>query len=270
MFDFALFGLLIGLSLPGIVLVIPRLIQRQMQFIRANVKPGQTVPPHAVLVVVGIIQNLLMIAIPAAVGVALVARVGLAAPVFAALLAGEPIWPLLSQMLPPILVWTALAAVTMLGAYYGFVRLRLDEPTLQLIEDQRMDLGLLGRVLYGGIVEEVLARWGMMTLFVWLGSLLAGEATAVVMWIAIIISGVLFGLLHMPGLLAAGARKSAVFFIAAIGLNLWVSLVFGWLFWQYGLVAAMLSHMWLHLLWYPIDRYFYRPPIGEDYASLTS
>jgi hypothetical protein len=39
-----------------------------------------------------------------------------------------------------------------------------------------------------------------------------------------------------------------------IGLNLWASLIFGWLFWQYGLLSAMLAHMLFHLVWYPFER----------------
>ncbi len=268
MFNFTLFGLLIALSLPGIILVVPRLIQRQMAFIQANVKPGQTVPSQKVIVLVGIIQNLIIIAIPAAIGVALTARVGLAAPILTTLLAGEPIWPQLQPQLMPMLLLTIGGAITMLGGYYALVRSRLDANTLQVIESQRMDLGLSGRLLYGGIVEEILARWGLMTLFIWLGSLIVGEVTAVIVWSSIILAGILFGLGHMPAILAAGAKKTAVLYIAAIGLNLWVSLIFGWLFWQHGLVAAILSHMLLHLIWYPIDRYFYQPTQIEN-ASTT-
>jgi hypothetical protein len=41
-------------------------------------------------------------------------------------------------------------------------------------------------------------------------------------------------------------------------LNLWASLVCGWLFWQYGLWAAMVAHMAFHLVWMPFDITFYR------------
>ena len=41
---------------------------------------------------------------------------------------------------------------------------------------------------------------------------------------------------------------------AALFLNLWVSLLCGWLFWQVGLLSAMLAHMLFHLIWYPFDR----------------
>ena len=105
-----------------------------------------------------------------------------------------------------------------------------------------------------GLVEEVLTRWGLMPLMVWLGALVIDPPTSPVYWTAIVISGLLFGLGHMPGLLAAGAQKSSLLYISAIGTNLWVSLGLGWLFWQYGLIAAVAGHMLFHLAWYPLDR----------------
>jgi hypothetical protein len=48
-----------------------------------------------------------------------------------------------------------------------------------------------------------------------------------------------------------------------ISLNLWASLIFGWLFWQYGLLAAMLAHMLFHLVWWPFDLKYYVRPAAE-------
>jgi hypothetical protein len=57
-----------------------------------------------------------------------------------------------------------------------------------------------------------------------------------------------------------------MFFTAMISLNLWASLVFGWLFWQYGLLAAMTAHVVFHLVWLPFDMRHYRP---TDQPQLT-
>jgi hypothetical protein len=72
-------------------------------------------------------------------------------------------------------------------------------------------------------------------------------------------SGLLFGLGHAPGYLAAGCQKTPMFFALMISLNLWASLIFGWLFWQYGLLAAMTAHMLFHLIWLPFDLHYYQP-----------
>ena len=43
-----------------------------------------------------------------------------------------------------------------------------------------------------------------------------------------------------------------------IVLNLWATLICGWLFWQYGLLAVMIAHMLYHLVWLPFDVHFSR------------
>jgi membrane protease YdiL (CAAX protease family) len=71
---------------------------------------------------------------------------------------------------------------------------------------------------------------------------------------SIIISGILFGLFHLPAYLNSGCKKTPLFIFTVITLNLWASLVFGWLYWQYGLEAAIMSHILFHLIWYPIEK----------------
>ncbi|MBU7032965.1 MAG: CPBP family intramembrane metalloprotease [Theionarchaea archaeon] len=66
----------------------------------------------------------------------------------------------------------------------------------------------------------------------------------------------IFGLGHVPSYIGAGCRKTPGFFTFMIVFNLYASLIFGWLFWQYGLVAAMIGHMLFHVVWYPFDLKF--------------
>ena len=201
----------------------------------------------------GIVQNLVLVAIAAAIGTALAPEVGLSAPVFEAITSGEPIPSDLSEMILPTIAVTAILVIPFLLAYYGYIRSRLGKETVKVVEEIRIQLGLSGRLLFGGLVEEILTRWGLMTLMVWLGTLIVGPATSAVYWAAIVVSGLLFGLGHLPGLFAAGAQKSSLLYMSAIGTNLWVSLGFGWLYWQYGLIAAVTGHMLFHLAWYPLD-----------------
>jgi membrane protease YdiL (CAAX protease family) len=62
---------------------------------------------------------------------------------------------------------------------------------------------LLG-VLYGGIVEELMLRWRFMTLLVWIGWRLfqrdEGLPSPAIVWTAIILAALLFGLSHLPAL----------------------------------------------------------------------
>jgi hypothetical protein len=170
------------------------------------------------------------------------------------LVSDAPAWPALKVQLLPAFLLGLVGAIIFVAAYYLIVRPRLDAESLAASERLRQQLGPAARLLYGGIVEEVIARWGLMTLIVWLLFLLASETSDVVMWVGIIVSGVLFGLGHLPGNSAAGARLTRRYISFSILLNLWASIIFGLLFWQVGLAAAMLAHMLLHLVWLPFDR----------------
>jgi hypothetical protein len=260
MFNWALFLCLIAVCLPGVVVAIPKVLNGLEKTIVSNLKEGQKLPPKPVLILLTIVQNLVLVAIAAAVGVALAHRVGLQAPFFEALISGGELFSTVQPHIAPTLIVGVGGALIFIAAYYLVFRPRLDDHTLKVAEDLRVGLGAWSRILYGGIYEEVLTRWGLMTLLVWLGTLLAGSPTPAVIWIAIVVSGVLFGLGHLPSFLAAGCNKTPVFLTATISLNLWAAIIFGWLFWQHGLLSAILAHMIFHTVWLPFDWYFHGRP----------
>ena len=256
MFDWALFLVITAFCLPGILIVVPQSLNNVIK----KMPPDKKIPPRIVLYTVSTLQSVIFVAAAAAIGTALAYRVGLEAPFFEALSSGGDAWAALQPQLLPSLIGGIGGAAVFLAAYYLYYRPRLEADTLFYMEDMRMSMGIWGRVLYGGIAEETLTRWGLMTLLVWLGNLIAGEANAAVVWIAIVISGVLFGLGHLPGYLAAGCRRSPMLISLMISLNLGASLVFGWLFWQYGLAAAMIAHALFHVCWLPFDLRFAGKP----------
>jgi hypothetical protein len=266
MFDWTLFACLVLVCVPGILVTVPGTIKTMEKLASDQLHEGRALPPRPVLILASTVQTLVIIAIPAAVGTALAPTVGLHAPAFEALKGGQPLWPAIQPQLFPSLVVGVAGGLVFVAAYYGLFRPRLDAHTVQAWEGLRDGIGIWGRVLYGGIAEEVLARWGLMTLFAWLGALVVGGPTPAVMWTAIVIAGVLFGLGHAPSYLAAGCKKSPTFFAAMISLNLWASLIFGWLFWQYGLLAAMLGHALFHVVWWPFDLRRIQATVGEAAA----
>ncbi len=96
-----------------------------------------------------------------------------------------------------------------------------------------------------------------MTVLAWAGSVIFNGTTDAVMWAAIFLSALIFGILHIPGYVTAGCRLSTIFLSATIFFNLWGGIVFGWLFWNYGLLSAMLCHTLFHVVWYPFGLYYY-------------
>jgi len=68
-----------------------------------------------------------------------------------------------------------------------------------------------------------------------------GKPTVIGIWLAIIISAVIFGLGHLPitGTLTA---ITPLVIVRAVLLNGVAGIIFGWLYWKKGLESAMISH----------------------------
>ena len=93
---------------------------------------------------------------------------------------------------------------------------------------------------YGGIVEEVLFRLFLVSLLAWIAIRLKVPKNISV-WVAIVLSAVLFGLGHLP--ITGGLTTITALVIArAIVLNGIGAIVFGWLYWKKGLKSAMIAH----------------------------
>jgi len=253
--NWSLFVLLVLVCVPGFLVAVPRTMTFMRPLIENNLKPGQTMPSKQKLILASTAQGLVLAAIAALIGVLLAPRVGLAAPFFEATAVGE--WgaaqaSVLNQLGAALMVGSAGIAV-FLFAYYVVFRPRMDHHSAVMAERMRDDLGIAGRVLYGGIHEEVLTRWGLMTLCVWLVSLAIG-VTSAAFWIGILVSGVLFAIGHFPASIAMGVKKTPWNIATGLFLNTWAGIVFGWLFWHAGLLAAIFAHSLFHLVWHPIEK----------------
>ena len=258
MFDWKLFLVLVLVCVPGVLVAVPAMLPAIEESARKNLPEGKEMPRREVMLASLMVMPLTIIALAAAAGTALGPGVGLGAPFFKALVDGRPLWPALQPQLLPSLGLGVAGALIVIAAYYGFFLRHLDPATIDAVEGLRHKMGIWGRVLYGGIVEEVLMRWGLMTALVWLGALLVGRPSAGVIWAAILLSGVLFGLGHVPNVLTAGGRPTPALFALAILLNLGAGTICAWLFWHHGLASAMTGHALFHLVWWPVDVRMYR------------
>ena len=100
-------------------------------------------------------------------------------------------------------------------------------------------------MLYGGVTEELLLRWGIMTALVWLSWRVLqrrqGAVHAGYVWLAILVSALLFAAGHLPAAAALIDVLDASVVAFVIGWNAAFGLLFGYLFWRYGLESAMLA-----------------------------
>ncbi|EBB7620046.1 CPBP family intramembrane metalloprotease [Salmonella enterica] len=108
---------------------------------------------------------------------------------------------------------------------------------------QRLALGML----YGGMTEEILARWGLMSLLLWSLSRCLGPARMRwSVWSSIVLSALAFGCAHLPAL-ALQVDMDAMLVVRTLLLNGLGGVLYGWLFWRYHLEAAMASHAASHV-----------------------
>jgi hypothetical protein len=104
---------------------------------------------------------------------------------------------------------------------------------------------LLGASFKAGVVEEILSRLFLVSLFVWLGSLVSrddeGRPTRGVFWAAILLAGLMFGWAHVDARLSNPAGTFVGYALIML-LSSSLGIYFGWLFWKLGLEWAMFAH----------------------------
>lgn len=177
-------------------------------------------PPWAMLLLAGA-QSAALLALAVALGVLLAPRVGLAAPALSAWLARQPPWPALRPQLAPA-VCGGLAAAAWL---WSLALLAPSAPGDAMPPSVQL--------LYRVITEELLLRWGLLTLLLWSGwRLLQGGRGAPGK--ALLIAAA--ALSALPSVL--GQTTAQTMLGSAI-----VAALTGALYLRHGLEAALLAHL---------------------------
>lgn len=210
----------------------------------ALVGPGNPGVSLATLQAASLLQGLLLL-LAAVVAGARLAPPGLASPALAAGLAGQPVLPVLRAQWRPAL-WGGLAGALLVA---GFAILG---PRLAGLPADRPATPLLVRLLYGGITEEILMRWGLMTVIASAAQrLLARHRNGLAPGAAataIALSALVFGLSHLPAAAATLGPLAATTTAVVVAGNTAFGLVAGYLFWKHGLEAAIGAHLLAHLV----------------------
>lgn len=230
------------LGLPGVVAVVWSLLPP----LAAN-EALLPLPLWAVVLLSGL-QTAVLLAAAVAVGTVLAPRVGLRSPALSAWVAGQPVASALRPQWAPGFVGGAAGAVWL-------VLLSNTAPAVLRPADPASAMPLLAKLLYGGITEELLVRWGAMSLVLWLAwrILQRGRGVPRPSWVvlAVVLSALLFAVGHLPAAQAmAGALTPEVLVFVLVG-NTAFGLVAGALFARWGLEAAMLAHVLAHALSHP-------------------
>lgn len=113
---------------------------------------------------------------------------------------------------------------------------------------QSLQATLLARFLYGGITEEILLRFGLMTLLVWIMVKVLKGTKPAAYWTGIVLAAVLFAIGHFPAVYGAIENPGMILLTYVIIGNTVGGLIFGWLYWKKGLESAFIAHIFIHVV----------------------
>ncbi|THE10014.1 CPBP family intramembrane metalloprotease [Bacillus timonensis] len=217
----------------------------------AKKNPTKKIPPTPVLILISILQSVILLGVSAFIGTWLAPKVDLH-------------WWLIDQWLngtdvPYSISWTILLSV-LVGAIVSIVIIGLDflfmkrMPKVDMDEPSRFQALLAS--FYGGISEEVLTRLFIMTGVVYVSSSLLGIGNASY-WIGILFAALLFGVGHLPAAFGLFGKSNLVVWRTVL-LNAIPGILFGYLYWKYGIEMAMIAHftgdIFLHVIFGPTFR----------------
>ncbi len=213
---------------------------------------GGSLPfPPFVLKILSTIQTSVLVSIAILVGVALAHKVGLSSPAAEALAGGGNVRGALRPQVVPGLIGGLAGGIAIPLAWLLW-KPSLPPAFVTRAEQLNRVLPFPTRLLYGGITEELLLRWGVMTLLVWLAwrVLQRGKGRPRTVWFvsAIIVSSVLFGLGHLPLVRALAVDFTVAIVGYIVVANSLFGFIAGYLYWKRGLEAAIIAHMMAHVI----------------------
>lgn len=216
-----------------------------------SVQPELAELPSELLIFLSVLQPIILLIIANVIGCLVAPRVGFVSFIYEKIVFGKSI---LSRLKPQFIL-----ALT-IGLIYSVIVIVLDMAFLPFMGEEfkaikAQELNIFAQLgmgmLYGGITEELLLRWGFMSFLVWLGCLLLRRSGVCnppksLVWVAIFLSAIVFGVGHLPAM-AAMVPLTTIIIVRTILLNAIGGIVFGWLYWKYSLEAAMISHAFAHV-----------------------
>lgn len=197
-----------------------------------------------------LLNPFMLLLVAAALGAAAASRVGLRS-----VLAGTaPAYRLGVQ-----LAWASVGGVA-LGAALGVLdRILLPwlpEVWLHLVRLRLSDSsGLIAGMLYGGLTEEILLRWGLMSAMAWLLMRWLALPARIALPVAIGLCAIVFGAAHLPAVMIQ-MEPTAALIGRTLLINGLAGAVYGWLYWRYHLEAAMAAHAASHIGLFAMQRLF--------------
>ena len=226
-------GLVGVLSLP---LMFPPTLDARLRAVAPTI-------PLGLLKALALVQPALLLAAGAAIGAALAHRLGLASH-----LAGINLRRRFVAELPLAIALGFATGAAIVAADRFLFRAETAAPPTDTA--RAIFEALIGGLLYGGLTEEAMMRWGLLSLFAWALVRLARRPLdarpPLAYAIAIVVTAFVFGAGHLPAA-AMVAPLDAALVTRILLLNGLAGIVYGMLFWRRSLESAMVAHMATHV-----------------------
>lgn len=191
-----------------------------------------------------LINPTFLLIIAVVVGTLLYDKVNFKLPLLEGLVYGKRI-----NNLKSILKYGVLGGVISGILILGFLKTMNPELTSKFLQLQEaFEPTLVARLLYGGITEELLVRFGFTTFIVFLVYKIGGRMTTTVYWSGIVIAAFVFGAGHLPIVYSISVTPTVALITYIVLVNAVGGVIFGWLYWKKGLEAAILAHMTCHIV----------------------
>jgi hypothetical protein len=184
-----------------------------------------------------------------AAGLFIAPRLNLGAPVLDRLLHGRPLEAHLRRGLGIGLGLGLISGILLIGLAYlvePVVNAELAAYNITLPENINPPAwsGFLASIS-AAITEETMLRLFGLSLVAWIGRALldrrGGVPSLPVLWGANVLVALVFGALHFPNMMMFGALTPLVM-VQILLMNGLIGVLFGWLYWKYGLESAMIAH----------------------------
>lgn len=259
--DWRLFLLLVAAGFAGLLSVLPlekNFVELTTKWDKSKTKKSEYI--HTKITAVGI--KLLLLAIAVWGGLLLSKHLGLVvAPLIEGILNATEAPYFWNTITISILSGLSVGAIISLLMLFGTRENGPEESSPDFFSIPLWKRQLAG-LFHGGIVEELLFRLFLLSFLAWSVSSVFGLQARPfineVFWTANIVSALLFGLAHLPSSTALGGVLTKKEIALTILLNGFAGLVYGYLFWQSGIEAAMLAHMSTHVVLQPCMRWLLR------------
>lgn len=185
------------------------------------------------------------------IGLWLSVRANLGAPILSQIISGQSISGLISRkvVLTSILVGVVVCLILLGFIYIQKAFFPIDAPKFK----HPSALPSLLASFSAGVTEEIVFRLGIMSLFVTILQYFSKIKIPSnrIIWISNIAVGIIFGIIHLPMSNNYWELTPIVIGFTIFG-NVITGTTFGWIFWRYGLLMAILAHFCFDVVFHVI------------------